>query len=185
MYHFDYVVFIGRFQPFHLAHLQTIQIALTKSEKVIVGLGSAQPERTLKNPFIVAEREQMILSNFSLEDQARIEFVHIIDVYDDKKWVALVKQVVQEKVVQGSQVGLIGHFKDDSSYYLSLFPTWQLIELDSLQNSISATPIREAFYQGDIQTQFLPQGTIEFLKNFQRTPIYQQLQQQFLIKQPS
>ena len=41
-YTFDYLVFIGRFQPFHLAHLQTIQIALERSHYVILALGSAQ-----------------------------------------------------------------------------------------------------------------------------------------------
>lgn len=183
MYHFDYLVFIGRFQPFHLAHLQTIQIALEQSQKVIIALGSAQAERSLKNPFLAQEREQMILNNFSEQDQARIEFVHIIDVYDDQKWVALVKQLVHEKTGDNCKIGLIGHFKDDSSYYLSLFPTWKLVELDSLQNSISATPMREAFYRGEIQTQFFPHGTIEFLKKFQETSVFHQLQQQYLLNQ--
>jgi bifunctional NMN adenylyltransferase/nudix hydrolase len=64
MYRFDYLVFIGRFQPFHLAHMQTIQIALQQSQKVIIALGSAQAERSIKNPFLAQEREQMILSNF-------------------------------------------------------------------------------------------------------------------------
>ncbi len=36
-YTFDYLVFIGRFQPFHLAHMQTIKIALEQSENVDFG----------------------------------------------------------------------------------------------------------------------------------------------------
>ncbi len=48
---FDYLVFIGRFQPFHLAHMRTIQIALEHSQHVILALGSAQNERNIKNPF--------------------------------------------------------------------------------------------------------------------------------------
>lgn len=85
MYKFDYLVFIGRFQPFHFAHLQTIQIALQQSREVIIALGSAQPERNIKNPFLAEERQKMILANFSAEDQARIHFVNIIDVYNDQK----------------------------------------------------------------------------------------------------
>ena len=179
MYHFDYLVFIGRFQPFHLAHMQTIEIALQQSHKVIIALGSAQSERSIKNPFLAQEREQMILSNFSQEDQQRIVFVHVVDVYDDQKWVKLVKDLVAEKTPAQAKIGLIGHFKDESSYYLELFPNWTLVELESLKDSISATPMREAYYRGEIQTKYFPQGTIEFLEKFQTTPIYAELQRRF------
>lgn len=179
MYTFDYLVFIGRFQPFHLAHMQTIEIALQQSQKLILALGSAQAERNIKNPFLAAERERMILSNFSEQDQQRIEFVHVIDVYNDTKWVQLLKDLVNQVVFPHSKVGLIGHFKDDSSYYLRLFPEWQMVELDSLKDSISATPLREAYYRGEVQTEFFPQGTVKFLDEFQQTQIYRQLQQKF------
>ena len=49
-YIFDYLVFIGRFQPFHLAHMQTIKIALKQCQTNILALGSAQNERNIKNP---------------------------------------------------------------------------------------------------------------------------------------
>lgn len=178
-YAFDHLVFIGRFQPFHLAHLQTIQIALQHSQKVILALGSAQNERNLKNPFLAQEREQMILFNFSAADQARIQFVHVIDVYNDVKWVKLVKDLVAAVTQASDKVGLIGHFKDESSYYLQLFPEWEMLELDSLVGSISATPLREAYYRGEIQTKFLPQGTIEFLQKFQSSEIYRKLQAKY------
>ncbi|MNN93838.1 hypothetical protein D3C81_2123660 [compost metagenome] len=54
-----------------------------------------------------------------------------------------------------------------------------MVELDSLKDSISATPMREAYYRGEIQTEFFPVGTIQFLDEFQKTRIYQQLQQRF------
>mgnify|MGYP003583523345 FL=1 len=179
MYKFDYLVFIGRFQPFHLAHMQTIEIALQQSHYVVLALGSAQMERNIKNPFLAVEHEQMILSNFSLEEQKRIRFVHVVDVYNDEKWVKQVKFLVNGVMVPNSKVGLIGHFKDESSYYLRLFPEWIMVELDSLKDSISATPMREAYYRGEIQTEFFPVGTIQFLDEFKKTRIYQQLQQRF------
>lgn len=175
MYPFNDLVFIGRFQPFHLAHLQTVEIALQQSENVILALGSAQPERTAKNPFLIEEREQMILSNFSLSQQKRIKFIHLIDVYDDVRWVKLVKDEVNHVTESSSRIGMIGHFKDDSSYYLKLFPNWKLVELESLEHSISATPIRDAYLKGTIQRQFLPQGTIQFLEAFKTSLAYAEL----------
>ncbi|WP_171519281.1 nicotinate-nicotinamide nucleotide adenylyltransferase [Acinetobacter proteolyticus] len=185
MYTFDYLVFIGRFQPFHLAHMQTIEIALQQSQNVILALGSAQSERNIKNPFLAIEREQMILSNFSEQVQKRIHFVHVVDVYNDEKWVKQVKDLVNAVIQPNMKVGLIGHFKDESSYYLRLFPEWQMVELDSLKDSISATPMREAYYRGEIQIEFFPQGTIQFLSEFQKSAIYQQLQQKFKHNDPS
>lgn len=179
MYTFDYLIFIGRFQPFHLAHMQTIEIALQQSQHVVLALGSAQSERNIKNPFLATEREQMILSNFSEKDQKRIHFVHVIDVYNDEKWVKQVKSLVNQVIHPNAEVGLIGHFKDESSYYLALFPEWEMVELDSLKDSISATPMREAYYRGEIQTEFFPKGTIQFLTEFQKKDTYQKLQQRF------
>ncbi len=178
-YKFDYLVFIGRFQPFHLAHMQTIKIALQQSQQVILALGSAQQERNIKNPFLASEREEMILSNFSEADQKRIKFVHVIDVYNDEKWQKLVKLLVAGVAKLNAKVGLIGHFKDESSYYLRLFPEWEMVELDSLVGAISATPLREAYYRGEIQRDKFPQGTIDFLENFQKTTTYQQLSEKF------
>ncbi|MGE4316152.1 nicotinate-nicotinamide nucleotide adenylyltransferase [Acinetobacter sp.] len=179
-YTFDYLVFIGRFQPFHLAHMQTIKIALQHSQQVILALGSAQNERNIKNPFSAAEREQMILSNFSEADQQRIKFVHVIDVYDDQKWQQLVKSLVTEVTEPEAKIGLIGHFKDESSYYLKLFPEWEMVELESLVGAISATPLREAYYRGEIIESAFPLGTSEFLHKFQKTSTYQQLQHKYL-----
>ena len=178
-YTFDYLVFIGRFQPFHLAHMQTIKIALQHSQNVILALGSAQNERNIKNPFSASEREQMILSNFSEADQQRIKFVHVIDVYDDQKWQQLVQSLVTGVVEPEAKVGLIGHFKDESSYYLKLFPEWQMVELDSLVGAISATPLREAYYRGEIIESAFPLGTSEFLHKFKNTETYQQLAHKF------
>ena len=182
---FDYLVFIGRFQPFHLAHMQTIQIALKQSQNVILALGSAQNERNIKNPFTAEERQQMILSNFSPADQQRIKFVNVIDVYNDEKWQKLVKSLVAEITQPTDRIGLIGHFKDDSSYYLKFFPEWEMVELDSLQGSMSATPMREAFYRGEIIETAFPLGTSEFLHKFKQSPIYLQLQNKFLAQDKS
>lgn len=180
MTQFDDLIYIGRFQPFHLAHLKTIEIALQQSNRLIIALGSAQTERNLKNPFFADERARMILSNFNPSIQARIQFVEIPDLNNDEKWVKCVKEKVTEKITQSeTKIGLIGHFKDDSSYYLNLFSEWELVQLDSLENSISATPLREAYYQGKIETQYFPSGTIHFLNEFQHTDDYQTLKKMF------
>lgn len=212
---FDYLVFIGRFQPFHLAHQAVIQQAFQHSKAVIILLGSAQPEegfsqtsfrpqvssfgvytgknrrvdvqRTLKNVFTAIERETMIRAAFMPEQQSQLHFAGLIDIFNDVKWTAMVKQAVHDVVMQklplhqpesACKVGLIGHFKDQSSYYLSLFPEWPLVELDNYFQ-LSATPIREQYLLGQLPTlQQVPAATLDFLIHFQHTPDYRVLQQQ-------
>ena len=42
---------IGRFQPFHLGHLEALQFALSKVEKLWVGLGSSNKPIAKKQSF--------------------------------------------------------------------------------------------------------------------------------------
>ena len=179
---FDYLVFIGRFQPFHNAHKEVIDIAFTMSQNVILVLGSAQNERSLKNPFSAIEREEMMRGAFDDKQQANLHFVPIIDFYNDVKWTKAIKDGVNKIVDQESKVGLIGHFKDESSYYLRLFPEWQLVELENLKNALSATPLREKYYKGEIDREHFPNNVQQYLEYFQANAIYKQLQDHFLRK---
>ena len=176
---FDYLVFIGRFQPFHIAHQEVIDIAFSLSENVILVLGSAQNERSIKNPFSADEREQMIRGAYTVDQQSHLHFVPIIDLYNDVKWTKAVTDGVNAVVSPDSKVGLIGHFKDESSYYLRLFPNWQLVELENLKNALSATPLREKYYQGEIDRNKFPLNVQAFLADFQKNEIYPKLQQKF------
>ena len=47
----DLCVFIGRFQPFHAAHLKVVQMALQHGRFVLVLVGSAGAPRSHRNPF--------------------------------------------------------------------------------------------------------------------------------------
>jgi len=57
---FDYLVFIGRFQPFHHGHAKVIETALENAEHVIVLIGSSNRARDWYNPFTYEERASII-----------------------------------------------------------------------------------------------------------------------------
>lgn len=48
--HYKYLVFIGRFQPFHSGHKAVIDEALKRADEVIMLIGSANLPRSLRNP---------------------------------------------------------------------------------------------------------------------------------------
>ena len=52
----DIAVPVGRFQPFHSAHLALLRRALDVAPRVVVVIGSAHPARTPKNPFTWSDR---------------------------------------------------------------------------------------------------------------------------------
>lgn len=53
-------LYIGRFQPFHRGHLSVVREALKHCSKLVIAIGSAQEERTKKNPFSFEERKIFI-----------------------------------------------------------------------------------------------------------------------------
>jgi bifunctional NMN adenylyltransferase/nudix hydrolase len=61
---FDYLVFIGRFEPFHRGHFAVVERALKLAQQVIILIGSANKPRTIRNPWTIAEREVMIRAAF-------------------------------------------------------------------------------------------------------------------------
>ena len=58
----EIALILGRFQPFHLGHLELIRAVNNRYEKIIIAVGSAQEKGTAENPFDKDERKNMIKS---------------------------------------------------------------------------------------------------------------------------
>lgn len=150
---FDFLVFIGRFQPLHLGHQYVITEALKQARRVIILIGSSKQPKTLRNPWSFNERKQFIKLAFVPEDYQRLSIAPLLDdLYNDQNWIRSVQQTVHGIVCQypaslGAvpKIGLIGHSKDHSSYYLSRFPQWPAVDVPNFQN-LSATPMREEYF---------------------------------------
>ena len=180
-------VLIGRFQPFHRGHLALLEQALRTAQQVVVVLGSAYQARNPKNPFTWQERATMIREALPSQEQDRVQFLPMRDHYDEARWVAAVQSGVQALAPEGARIALVGHFKDNSSYYLSRFLHWELISLPR-QGDFDATPVRDA-YLGTPATQLaalwpaletqVPGNVQRFLQEWARTPEHAELQQEW------
>jgi len=80
-------LFIGRFQPFHLGHLQDIKNALKDVDELVIGIGSSNEKHTKYNPFSVKERIEMIDLVLPANEISKYTIFPIPDLHDDKKWV--------------------------------------------------------------------------------------------------
>lgn len=144
-------VFIGRFQPWHLGHEETLYKALDQCDKVIIMLGSARGPRTVKNPFTVTERISMI--DDSSVDTSNIEYMSLRDYpYDNVAWMSDIWCKLNEFVGDGTQIQkvLIGHYKDSSSFYLPMLEKagLPLLDIGKRRKKINATDIRNDLFTG-------------------------------------
>lgn len=85
---------IGRFQPFHLGHLEAISFGLAKVENLWIGIGSSNKSNEAKNPFTADERKEMILSSIDKKITKRIKIFFIPDVNDHSKWISQVDSII-------------------------------------------------------------------------------------------
>lgn len=177
---YDTLVLIGRFQPFHTAHLALVQRATALADKVIFIVGSAHQPRTYKNPFSFAERKIMIYE--ACRGMAGTLTFHVEpnpdSLYNDQAWAVRVQQLVAKHTQLGDKIGIIGHKKDPSSFYLDMFPQWAFEEVELLE-PLDATDIRDLYFKRDVNMSFIknvvPTTTFNYLMEFSGTQEYEQI----------
>lgn len=177
---YQLAVFIGRFSPLHYGHQKVIDEALNISDKVLILIGSSDSARNLRNPFTYDERKSMIEDTYH-KFSGRIKVAPLKDYsYNDQAWV----EAVQSKIeIQASLMGwsdmpkkvcLIGHNKDNTSYYLKLFPTFQSVNVSLYDGSeytddgsISATIVRQYLFgeTGNIVSNFVSPESLNIIND--------------------
>jgi len=175
---YDTLVLIGRFQPFHTAHSLLASRATALAKNLIFICGSANQPRTYKNPFTFRERYQMIkYATGGFDLNINIE-ANPDTIYNDQAWAVRVQSLVAKHTRPGDRVGIIGHRKDPSSFYLDMFPQWGFEEIELLE-PLDATDIRDLYFKPDVNMKFIqgvvPRTTYDFLEKFRTTAEYEQI----------
>jgi nicotinamide-nucleotide adenylyltransferase len=84
------ILFIGRFQPFHIGHLEAVR-HLTKMGDIIIAVGSAQYGNSFRNPFNYIERAKMIWDALEEGGLGVIDIVPVKDIHNHQRWAEHVK----------------------------------------------------------------------------------------------
>lgn len=87
---------IGRFQPFHLGHLEAFRFALSKVDKLWIGIGSSNKPSEKNNPFTADERKEMILSSIDNSISNKIQIFYIPDLKNHEKWIENIDLIVPD-----------------------------------------------------------------------------------------
>ena len=77
---------IGRFQPFHLGHLDAVLFGLSRVENLFICIGSSNKSNERRNPFSAEERREMIVTSIEPSIADRIKIFDVPDVGDHEKW---------------------------------------------------------------------------------------------------
>ena len=149
---------IGRFQPFHLGHLEALQFALSKVDKLWVGLGSSNKPVQKNNPFSAEERKQMILSSIDNTMKEKISIYFIPDLDNHVKWIEKIDTIVPKFDIVFSNDELTKHLYSKRSVQIIAIPFLN-------RNVLSGTNIRDLIISDQKWDNLVPQGTRNFLKN--------------------
>ena len=149
---------IGRFQPFHLGHLDAVLFGLSKSENLFIGIGSSNRFNERKNPFSAKERREMIVSSIEPSMIDRIKIFDIPDVDNHEKWTFAIDQIVPK----------YGAVFTNDEFTKTLFEKRQtnviLVVLKD-REKFSGTNIRQLIADDKNWQDLVPQGTRKVLDN--------------------
>lgn len=173
---YDYIVYIGRFQPFHTGHFNVLTQIKELTDNIIVFIGSAHGPRTVRNPWTYKERKEVLEHYLDV-----LEFnSHIIALEDedsDEAWVDTVEfetsLVVSSPTTEISNVkiGIVGNQLDASNEYYEMFKHYDYIPLNE-HVTVHATDYRDMFFSNDemdiLGTLDLPVKSFQMLEDMRQ-----------------
>jgi nicotinamide-nucleotide adenylyltransferase len=156
---FSRALYVGRFQPFHLGHLEAVKYILSNSREMIIVIGSAQESHTLENPFTAGERVYMVrlaLSEINV-DPGRYYIIPVIDLDVHSLWVSHVCSYVPKFDVVYSNEPLTRRLFIEGGFRVESIPFFK-------RELCSATEIRRRMLMGLNWEELVPKSVAEYIK---------------------
>ena len=151
-------LYVGRFQPFHLGHLEAIQRVLKDADEAVIVIGSAQYSHNTNNPFTAGERLVMIrraLKEANV-DYSRVWVVPVPDVHLHMLWVAALEGYTPPFKIVFSNEPLTRRLFMEAGYKVKSIRFYDRKEYNS-------TLVREKMLKGDSWTALVPKSVAEFI----------------------
>lgn len=147
---------IGRFQPFHLGHLDAVKFALSNVDELLIGIGSSNRFNEKRNPFTADERKKMIELSLDGITLKKTRIYYIPDVNDHEKWTHRVDEIVPRYDVVFSN--------DEFTHTLFGKRGIKVISVPLKQrDTLSGTDIRVKIKDDQDWVELVPEGTKKVL----------------------
>jgi len=155
-------LYIGRFQPFHLGHLEAVNHILKQVDELIIVVGSAQNSHTVENPFTAGERTTMI--RMALKD-AKIEpSKYVVTPLPDAEfhvvWVAHLLSQTPAFQVAFTNEPLTARLLKEAGVHVERIPFFQ-------REFFTATEVRRRMLSSEDWESLLPHAVAEYLKSIE------------------
>jgi len=147
---------IGRFQPFHLGHLDALKFALSKVENLWIGLGSSNKPIQKNNPFSAEERRIMIMNSLDDSLKNRIRIYPIPDIENHIKWIELIDTIVPKFDLVFTNDDLTHHLYSKRNVKTASIPFTR-------REVLSGTNIRNMIISDQNWLELVPEGTRNLL----------------------
>jgi nicotinamide-nucleotide adenylyltransferase len=147
---------IGRFQPFHLGHLDAVLFGLSRTENLFICIGSSNKSNEKKNPFSAKERREMIISSIESSMIDRIKIFDIPDVDNHEKWTFEIDRIVPKYEVVFT----------NNEFTKTLFEKRQMNVIPVIlkdREKFSGTNIRQLITEDKNWQDLVPEGTQKVL----------------------
>ena len=152
----DRGLFVGRVQPFHKGHLQTVGIILQQVKEIIVGIAFAEQNFTFDNPFSCGERVEMIWRALDGEIRSRALIIPIRNQEDNRLWPSYAIQYLPSFDVAYTNNRLQQMLLEQEDVHVQSLP-W--VDRKRLAGSL----IRRRMADGVDWEHLVPSGTRDFL----------------------
>lgn len=152
-------LYVGRFQPFHLGHLEAVKYILRNAGEIIIVVGSAQESHTLENPFTAGERVYMIrlALNEARIDPGKYYIIPVTDLDIHGLWVSHVCSHVPKFDIVYSNEPLTRRLFIESGFRVESIPFFK-------REVCSATEIRRRMLAGGNWEELLPRSVAAYIK---------------------
>lgn len=152
-------LYVGRFQPFHLGHLQAVKYILDRVDELTIVVGSAQHSHTIDNPFTAGERITMIRLALK-EASIPADRYTVIPLPDDefhKVWVShLLSQTPSFDVVYTNEP-LTFRLLKEAGLRVERIPMFN-------RRKFTATEVRRRLLRNGPWRELLPESVARYLK---------------------
>lgn len=156
-------LYIGRFQPFHLGHLEVVKRGIEENERLVIAIGSAEKNFLPQNPLSASERFVLIEETLKSEGIAPEKYciIPIRNINNYALWVNHVNLLVPpyDKLYTGSKIVEICYKHNPITFD-------KIIQVER-ENGISATEIREKMHKDKNWEELVPKKVAELLKRWE------------------
>ncbi|MBT4879855.1 MAG: bifunctional nicotinamide-nucleotide adenylyltransferase/Nudix hydroxylase [Alphaproteobacteria bacterium] len=183
----DFIVYVENFQPFRKADEEAIQECLDRSRNVVVVCTGADKPRSLRNPWTIDERRDLIRSVFP-DSEKTISVIPMLDSpYNQEAWIWSLQKKVRD-VVRAStsserepKVGIAIADEETKINYATAFPQWEQVPLDH-NSELKASTLREMTFDSDKGIEailpHLSSKSLKFYESFQKSEQFEKLREE-------